>query len=348
MVRWFGPLLVSVLGFAGCQGNRPETGRDDGRGSAVLVPTAGQDSAIADAVVDEPATAPDLEAGTITVWDAVVWRNNYLARRGQHGVIVGKVGGKFVPPALPTVPGLGPVTPGIAVGLGSGSGSGSAPGAGFGSGVAAGSGSGSGSSLPLAPTLPVVPPPRTPADLVWLIDDSAGNGALGIRVQFIGAPPVAGERVAVGGAWMLDSARQWYWKVDSLTLLPGAPLSDIKEPPAQPGMVVTAGPAPSGARMVSFARDNDVIYFQVVGVPKHPGDGWKIADELGNPPVAVLMLPGEQPSYGSIDLRTPDERWTLRRGVTYWLRIGRIRKSTAASGTAPWTAIARTAPVREM
>ena len=344
MPRWLSSSLLSVFALAACQGNRPETGRDDGRGSAVLAPTVGQDAASADAAVDEPATAPDLEAGTITVWDAVVWRNNYLARRGQHGVIVGKVGGKFVPPMVPTVPGLGPVTPGIAVGAGSGSGSGGVieAGSGFGSGVAAGSGSGAGSALPLAP------PPRTPANLVWLIDDSAGNGALGIRVQFTGAPPVAGERVAVGGAWMLDSTRQWYWKVDSLTLLPGAPLSDIKEPPAQPGMVVTAGPAPSGARMVSFARDNDVIYFQVVGVPKHPGDGWKIADELGNPPVAVLMLPGEQPSYGSIDLRTPDERWTLRRGVTYWLRIGRIRRSTAISGTAPWTAIARTAPVREM
>ncbi len=342
MRRSLGSLLLSVFALAACQGNRPETGRDDGRGSAGVAPLVGQDSATAAAVVDEPVTPPDLEAGTITVWDAVVWRTNYLARRGQHGVVVGKVAGKYMPPVVPTVPGLGPVTPGIAVGVGSGSGSGvvADAGSGFGSGV----GVGSGSAVPM----PLAPPPRTPADLVWLIDDSAGNGALGIRVQFIGVPPVAGERVAVGGAWMLDSARQWYWKVDSVTLLPGAPISDIKEPPAQPGMVVTAGPAPSGARMVSFARDNDVIYFQVVGVPKHPGDGWKIADELGNPPVAVLMLPGEQPSYGSIDLRTPDERWTLRRGVTYWLRIGRIRRSTSTSGTAPWTAIARTAPVREM
>ncbi len=339
-----GLLLVSVPALVACQGNRPDTGRDGGRGSAMPDAVAGQDATRDDAAIDEPATAPDLEAGTVSVWDAVVWRNKYLARRGQHGIIVGTVGSKFVPPAVPVVPGLGPITPGIAVGAGFGSAPGPSPIAAAGpSAAAAGSGSGSGSAL--APTLPVAATGRSPDDLIWLIDDNAGNGALGIRVQFKGTPPVAGERVAVAGAWMLDSARQWYWKVDGVTLLPGAPLRDLKEPPSVPGMVVAAGPAPAGTRMVSLARDNDLIYFQVVGVPKHPGDGWKIADELGNPPVAILMLPGEQPSYGSLDLRTADERWNLRRGVTYWLRIGRIRRSTVAS--TPWTAIARTAPVRE-
>lgn len=325
--RSFGAWLLCVV--AACQGNH--SAGDDSKNAGT---GSGSALAIVDAAVmpvpdaaDEPATANELEAGTIAAWDAVVWRNRYLARRGQHGVIVGRVGAKFVPPAVPVAP--GPAAP--------------AGSAGFGSGVTApGSGAGSGSGAAVAPP----PPPRTPSDLIWLIDDSAGHGSLGVRVQFASAPPVAGERVALGGAWMLDSAKQWYWKVDSVTLLPGIPASDIKEAPSAPGLIVTAGPAPSGARMASLARDNDAIYFQVVGMPKHPGDGWKIADELGNPPVGILMLPGEQPSYGSIDLRTPDERWVLRRGVTYWLRIGRLRKSNTPGS--PWSATARTAPVREM
>jgi hypothetical protein len=193
---------------------------------------------------------------------------------------------------------------------------------------------------------------------VWLIDDTAGNGCLAVRVQFTGKPPTEKQRVAVGGAWMLDSAKQWYWKADRgatertlgsgadrVTNLPDAAAPDVKDAATAPGFTITAGPAPSGARTISQAKDNDVVYFQIVGAPKHAGDGWQIADELGNPPVAILMLPGEQLSYGSIDLRTADERWALRRGVTYWLRIGRIRKPSA---TAPWQITARTAPVREM
>ncbi len=312
---------------AACQGNRSagDDSNNAGTGSGAAPPLVDAAALTLPDAGDEPATANDLEAGTIAAWDAVVWRNRYLARRGQHGVIVGRVGAKFVPPPLPVVP--SPIAP--------------ASGAGFGSGVSApGTGSGSG-ALAIATT-----PSRTPSDLVWLIDDSAGHGSLGVRVQFASDPPVTGERVALGGAWMLDSAKQWYWKVDKVTLLPGIPASDIKEAPSAPGMIVAAGPAPSGARMASLARDNDAIYFQVVGMPKRPGDGWKIADELGNPPVGILMLPGEQPSYGSIDLRTPDERWVLRRGVTYWLRIGRLRKSNTPG--APWSATARTAPVREM
>ena len=42
--------------------------------------------------------------------------------------------------------------------------------------------------------------------------------------------------------------------------------------------------------------------------------------------VALLNLPGERPSYGGQDMRDPDERWVLRRGQTYWVRIGKLRK----------------------
>ena len=120
MRGWLKPSVLSVFALAACQGNRPETGHDDGRGSAGHEPATGpgQGSALADAARKEPPAAPDLEAGTVSVWDAVVWRNNYLARRGQHGVIVGKVGTKFVPPAVLVVPGVGPVLhhPGLEAG----------------------------------------------------------------------------------------------------------------------------------------------------------------------------------------------------------------------------------------
>ena len=31
----------------------------------------------------------------------------------------------------------------------------------------------------------------------------------------------------------------------------------------------------------------------------------------------------------------PDERWDLRRGVTYWVRIGKLRRSAASTKLAP-------------
>ena len=67
-----------------------------------------------------------------------------------------------------------------------------------------------------------------------------------------------------------------------------------------------------------------------------------MADELGNPTVALLELPGERPSYGGQDLRASDERWQLRRGQTYWVRLGHFHKH----GDKPTTVTARTAPIR--
>ena len=56
-----------------------------------------------------------------------------------------------------------------------------------------------------------------------------------------------------------------------------------------------------------------------------------------------MNLPGERPSYGGQDMRAPDERWQLRRGQTYWVRIGKLRKRGADK---PPLVNARTAPVR--
>jgi hypothetical protein len=191
---------------------------------------------------------------------------------------------------------------------------------------------------------------------VWLVDDTEGNGTLGIRIE-LGAHASKvkeGDRVAVGGAWHLDAERRWYWKVDSVTPVPPGPASDIKDPPAPVPSheIVQANPIPGG-RMITFARDNDAVYFQLAGPPPvREGDGWLVADELGDFAFARLILPGERESYGGQDMRTPDERWQLKRAQTYMVRIGVIRKhgdpalKPGNSGYQPATIRARTAPIR--
>src|SRR5690606_29536394 len=89
-----------------------------------------------------------------------------------------------------------------------------------------------------------------PSGLVWLVDDTEGNGALAIRVLLgsHGANAKPGDRVALGGAWVLDESRRWYWKVDQVTRLPPAPPSGLKEPLAAPGHQIAEGPLPPDAR----------------------------------------------------------------------------------------------------
>jgi hypothetical protein len=184
------------------------------------------------------------------------------------------------------------------------------------------------------------------SDFTWLVDDTEGNGALAIRVELgpKGGTLKQGDRVALGGAWALDDDRHWYWKVDAVSALPPAAPSELKDPPAAPGHTIVNGELPSGARTISLAKDGDAVYFQLVGAPPLvDGDGWPVADELGNPVFALLNLPGERPSYGAQDMRSSDERWQLKRGQTYWLRIGKIRKHGADK---PASINARTAPVR--
>jgi hypothetical protein len=47
-------------------------------------------------------------------------------------------------------------------------------------------------------------------------------------------------------------------------------------------------------------------------------------------------------------MRAPDERWQLKRGQTYWVRIGKIRKRGTPADPKPALINARTAPVRVM
>jgi hypothetical protein len=199
-------------------------------------------------------------------------------------------------------------------------------------GSAAGSGSGSGAIAP------------SPTPYTWLVDETEGNGALAIPVQLGKTTGKEGDRVAIAGAWALDDTKHWFWKSTTITALPAAPPSKAKDPPATPGHAIANGDLPAGARPISLAKETEAAYFTVVGgTPAVDGDGWLVADELGNPPYALLNMPGERASYGGQDLRTADERWVLKRGQTYWVRIGPVHKHGPDK---PATINARTAPVR--
>lgn len=321
-------LLVAST-VAACQGNGK--GSAEGSGSAVgsgsasahLVDARGP----ADAAlppedtdrrrVDEPEPTPDpskliADLNAVPAWQAVIDRAALLGRRGQRGVVYGRLGSAVMIPAPPPPP--------------------------------------------PPPPPPGTPPPRPAAPVdagviaspyLWLVDDTEGNGTLGIRVELaskLAGKATEGERVALGGAWELDAAHRWFWRADALDKLPPPPASDLKEPqPAVPSHAIARGELPAGARTLSLAKDGDAVYFQIVGpAPTTEGDGWAVADELGNPTFALMNFPGERASYGGHDMRQPDERWVLRRGQTYTVRIGKLRKRTGK----PALVNARTAPVR--
>ena len=271
------------------------------------------------------------ELGAIPAWQAVVDRAQLLGRRGQHGVVFGRVGPALMVPAPTPVPAA--AAPGDA-GAGPGAAPGPAP------RVAIDQ-----AAPPIAGAAPaVIDAGLVKSPYVWLIDDTEGNGALGIRIA-LGDKAQEGDRIAAGGAWQLDADRRWFWKPDTVQPLPPGPAHDLKEPqPPEPSHAIAGGSLPAGARTISVARDNDAVYFQIVGpAPASDGDGWQIADQLGSPVVAVINLPGERATYGGQDMRAADERWQLKRGQVYWVRIGKLRKRGPDK---PTTVNARTAPVR--
>ena len=297
-------VFVAVLGCQGGGNETPAKTAPKPGSAAPAQPGFGKRDAVeappapdrdAGAAPDEPEQVDVgkaiAELGAIPAWQAVVDRAQYLARRGQHGVVFGTLG----PPIL--VP--GPSDGGL-----------------------------------------------VPSPYEWLVDDTEGNGSLAIRVA-LGANAgkvKQGDRVAVGGAWALDETRTWYWKVDHLSPLPPAPPPTTKDAPSQLGHVIANGDLPAGTRPISKAGDGDLVYFQVVGAPPlGDGDGWPVADELGNPVVALLNMPGEEASYGAQDMRTADERWHLKRGVTYVVRVGIVHHHGPDK---PATIKARTAPIK--
>ena len=289
-------LLAIAVALAACQGKSG----DSGEGSAKPIARDAIDPI--DLAPPEDGPPPKIEEpeppdpgkliadlGAIPAWQAVIDRAQLLARRGQRGTAYGKIGPAVLVPGPPSEPG-------------------------------------SGSAKTKVDAAMVASP------YVWLVDDTEGNGALGIRVALAdkAAKTKEGDRVALGGAWELDDIRRWYWKVDTVTALPPGPASEIKDPPApEPSHAVREGNLAPGSRTISVARDGDTVYFQLVGPPPtNDGDGWPIADELGDTPFALLTLPGERSSYGGQDMRAADERWLLKKAQVYWVRIGKIRKRT--------------------
>ena len=307
--------VILVVAVASCQSHSstdtPPTGSAAPRADAVVMADAamanGSDDGSAKPKPDEPDLPADpskaiAELGAIPAWQAVIDRATLLARREQHGVVYGVYAGPVMVPA--------PVDPDAVADAGVG---------------------------------PHIDAGLVPSKYGWLVDDSEGNGSLAIRVDLAGKQVGPGDRVAFGGAWVLDDARAWVWKVDAVSPLPPGPPSGLKETPAPPGHVIVDGGLPPGGKMISFAKDDDAVIFQLVGLPPaSDGDGWPVGDQLGSPVVALLNLPGERASYGAQDMRTPDEHWTLKRGQTYWVRIGKLHKR----GDKVTVMNARTAPVR--
>jgi hypothetical protein len=305
--------LALLVACQGGDGDKPTPGSATPAPGEAGFATNPDDAAAEDVPRVEPEPEPPADPskliadlGAIPAWQAVIDRAQLLARRGQHGVVYGKLGAQIMilgPTPEPEPAGSGKPPKPIDAGM-------------------------------------------VASPYVWLVDDTDGNGALGIRVLLGKETAAAGDRVALGGAWLLDDARRWYWKVDSLAQLPAAGPSDVKDPLAAfPTHEIQEGRLPAGARTITVARDNDAVYFQIVGPPPvRDGDGWLVANELGDIPFARLVLPGERAAYGAQDMRAADERWTLKRATTYWVRIGKIRKSTKADE--PANINARTAPVK--
>ncbi len=291
-------LVLLVMGAAACgeprreaqpartepgggSGPRDAAPRPPGADSGGSATSPGIDaSAVDDSSIGDGTTADAL--GAIAAWQAVVDRDRYLARRDQHAVLAGRVGGEAIAPGARGV-------------------------------------------------------------VRWLVDEREGNGALAVRIAMSGQPPAEGARIAVAGAWALDDQRRWYWQVASLSAIEGPDPTPSPDPPSAPGHQVATGSPPSGYRPISKARDGGVVTFGVVRAPRGEGDGWLVADDSFGAPAAYLFLPGERPSYGGHDLRQADERWVLKRGVTYWVRIDRVRRRTPQDTA---RIKATTAPVR--
>jgi hypothetical protein len=299
--RW-----LVLLALSACQGQGSEAPKQPvGSGSSQAAgpddsnDTAGRGSAGASATAAPvpKLTAPQLIAqlGAVPVWESVVQRGQLLARRGQRGVLYGRVG--------------------PAVGEGA---------------------------------------------LVWLIDDTEGEGSLAARTSFPGAPPPEGSRIVATGAWALPEVPvpaapasataaapvavappRWVWQVEASSSLPEDGAPPVNSSPI--GHEPKAGTRPAEAVPISKAKDNDLVVFQVLTAPRRLGEAWLVGDQLGSPPIAMLSLPGDRASYGGIDFRQPDEQWRLRRGVTYLVRIGKIRRKDPSK---PATINARNAPIK--
>jgi len=105
--------IAVLAALAACQSR---SGDKPGRDAAVLAAAPADAAAEAVAEVgpigpvdpEEDAVEPAIELGAIPAWSAVVERDQYLARRGQQGIVAGVVGGAVAPATLPPAPDAGP------------------------------------------------------------------------------------------------------------------------------------------------------------------------------------------------------------------------------------------------
>lgn len=336
----------------GCQGQGADRPAQS-RGSAVAGSASAAPAAPSRGDHGPPHTGPDqagvfplsqvtqlLRQGALPVWEGVVQRAQFLARRGQRATLIGRVGP--------------PVGEGALVWL-----------------VDDTEGGG---ALAIRAAFPGAPPPagaRVAAQGAWILraaptpapstDAGAASGLAGATA----APqqPAAAVVAPPRWVWQVESSIGLAESSGEATPAPAAALTtaeagDSSDPGAEP-VVPAAAPAgvepsaighepvsrprPPGAVPISKAKDNDLVVFVVLAAPRSLGEGWVVGDELGSPVAAILQLPGDRPSYGGIDFRQPDEVWRLRRGVSYFVRIGKVRRKDPAK---PAQINARNAPVK--
>jgi hypothetical protein len=314
--------LLGALSLVACQGqghDAPSVARDP---TSPAPPTDAKPTPV---VAPPPRSAKALVAalGAVPAWEGVVQRWQWLARRGQRGALYGRVGPAVGEGGLiwliDDTEGGGCLAvraafPGAAPPLG---------------------------ALVVATGAWMLPDSST--RWVWQVESSTGlPDDATLRHQDPVAPsggPSAGPNSATSDGSAGDAAGgdgQADGQDDPATAAEIAARSAIGHEPA-------SSSRPAAAQWISKAKDHDLALFQVLAAPKRLGEGWLVADQLGNPPVAVLFLPGDRPSYGGMDFRQPDEVWRLRRGVTYAVRIGKVRRKDP---TKPAVINARNAPIK--
>jgi hypothetical protein len=167
----------------------------------------------------------------------------------------------------------------------------------------------------------------------WLIDETEGDGALATRVRLPdGVDVEAGARLVVHGAWTAEPERErWIWIATDVARFADAPALDpahapgLSPAPARDGEVETDAGAELPIGSIAQAAPGTQVLVHVLAAPAKPGDGWGISDDpRADAPQAYLVLPGEHAIYGGLDLRAPDERWSLAVGTRYAVRVDRV------------------------
>ena len=162
-----------------------------------------------------------------------------------------------------------------------------------------------------------------------LVDEERGMGVLSIPITIPDSvklsPPA---RVVLWGAWEVGEGADFVWRATRVEALSSPPSS----PEFSPGLLPRERAAPDDVLLAStISRSGGALAFQVHQREERVGDGWLISDVAGGPPVARLLLPGEEASYGDQSRLTESERWQLKKAGLYWVEIDRFRPPTDGS-----------------